>query len=75
MKPSDIQTVAEFIATEIAAREWSGTRPYIAKAKTAEAAFERIVEELTRLQSSVPCSASASVNGNRETGETDGPAK
>ena len=69
MKPSDIQTVAEFISDEIENRELSFSPQYVRHAKTARAAFERIVSEITRLQSSVPCSASASVNGNRETGE------
>ena len=76
MKPSDIQTVAEFIDDEFENRELSFSPAYIRDALDAKFAFARIVSELTRLQSSVPCSASASVNGNRETGEEgNDPAK
>ena len=75
MKPSDIQTVAEFISDEIENRELSFSRAAIKSAVDALDAFERILAELAHLQSIVSCSASASVNGNRETGEMDGPAK
>jgi hypothetical protein len=73
MRQSDIQTVSEFISDEIENRELSFSPAYIRDAREAWSAFERVLAELSRLQSIVPCYASESVrSGNRKTGEKDG---
>lgn len=73
MRPSDIETVSDFIDHELANRELSDIAAYIRPADEAQLAFRRIVAEFSHIQSSVPCSASESVrSGNRVTGEKDG---
>lgn len=73
MRPSDIETVSTFISDEIENRKLSFSRDYVRSARDAQHAFDRILDELSRLQSEFPRSASESVrSGNRVTGEKDG---